>query len=79
MRGVPTIMVVSEAFTGLAKSIAHIKGYEHVPTLVLPHPPTRLSDSKLEALATDLAALAAQLLGHGTHVDHSEIAQTDQA
>ncbi len=61
--GVPTVVVITEAFRVLINGLAKTNGLEHVPRLVLPHPPTRLSDQELTALARSRAAETAELLG----------------
>lgn len=61
--GVPTVVVISEAFRGLIAGLAKMNGFEHVPRLVLPHPPTALNDEDLKALARARADEVIALLG----------------
>ncbi len=62
-RGIPTLVVISDAFRVLVNRLAKSKNLEHVPCMVLPHPPTKLNDEDLKALARARAAEASELLG----------------
>jgi hypothetical protein len=61
-RGVPAVAVISEAFRELTSTLARSRGLDQVPRLVLPHPPSMLSDEELAALARDRVAEAVALL-----------------
>lgn len=61
-RGVPTVAVISEAFRELTSTLARSRGLGHVPRLVLPHPPSMLSDGELATLAQDRVAEVVALL-----------------
>jgi len=63
-RGVPAVAVISEAFTSLVALLAKRHALEHVPVLVLPHPPTELDDRELTALARGRAEEVARMLAH---------------
>jgi len=65
-RGIPTVVVISEAFTTLISMLAESQGSENVPRLVLPHPPTDLDDQELINLAKERAPEVAALL-RGEH------------
>jgi hypothetical protein len=70
-RGVPTVVVISEAFTTLISMLAESQGLENVPRLVLPHPPTDLDDQQLITLAKERAPEVAAILMGGDSGDPS--------
>ena len=57
-RGIPTVSIVTEAFTSLAKSAAKSYGYPDLPMVVVPHPfetlpreeVRRIADAKFEEI-----------------------------
>lgn len=61
-RGVPVFVVISEAFVTLTDMLGRLHGLEHVPRLVVPHPPTQFNDDELISLARSKAPEAAELL-----------------
>lgn len=59
----PSLFVVSDAFVDLIRIVGRAKGYDDVPHLVLPHPPSALSPAELTTLAQGLSATAAATFG----------------
>jgi hypothetical protein len=54
------VVVVTEVFANLARTAARARGYDHLQTLVLPHPLETRGIEELKQLAN---ARAAELLG----------------
>lgn len=60
------VVVVTEAFVSLAKSVATSRGYPELPMVILPHPFETLPQESVQRFASDrFAEIVAKLLQPG--------------
>ena len=61
--GVPTVVLVTQAFSGLASTVARGVGYDALRIHRLPHPLNPLPDRQVRAIAREhVDAIVAELL-----------------
>jgi len=61
-RGLPTAVVITEAFLATANATARLVGLPGYPFLVIPHPISRRSREELRAAADSISERVAKVL-----------------